>query len=487
MRVRARSGTPGRRWVDHRIVVLTAGALVVAGCTSPGGSDVDVGSVAAVPACGTAGRAAPAPDRPVIDLDFRLGDDLRVVTGTEAVTFTPDLPVSELWFRLIPNAPQSAGNRLSVDDVRGEAVAGGRYVDASADPGTPGGLYRVDLRGPVAAGEQVQVELDFTLRLTDERTPAGFDRLGVGDDVTWWASGFPLLTWEPGVGWARDAFVGISGETTANAVADTTIRVSAPEDLVVLMSGDQAEPRSTGDGRRTWESREPVARDVSVAVGDFDTAEVDAGGTAVTVGVLPGAESSAEELAEETAQAIGMLERRFGPFPYPTLTVPLVGDDGGGEEYSSSILMGDDGSGLLLHEVAHMWFYGMVGNSQFRDPWLDEAFATYAEAVRREPDEDDVEGLGHDGAVGGAMTDFEDQDEYERLVYSKGAAALWAARQAAGPAAFDQAVRCYVERQAWTIARPEDLAEALAGLQPAIDVLVEAGALDEQDLPATAD
>ena len=28
-----------------------------------------------------------------------------------------------------------------------------------------------------------------------------------------------------------------------------------------------------------------------------------------------------------------------------------------------------------------MWFYGMVGNSQFRDPWLDEAFASYAEEL----------------------------------------------------------------------------------------------------------
>ena len=35
------------------------------------------------------------------------------------------------------------------------------------------------------------------------------------------------------------------------------------------------------------------------------------------------------------------------------------------------------------HEVAHEWFYGLVGNDQGRDPWLDEAFATYAEALVR--------------------------------------------------------------------------------------------------------
>jgi hypothetical protein len=455
------------------------GALVLlAGCTS---SDGPVAAPEPGAGCPVSDRAAPDPDRPVVGLDLRLADDRRTVTGTETVALTPDLPVEELWFRLVPNAPQSAGHRLTVEAVRGDLVAGGGYVDDGAAPGTPGGLYRVDLREPVPAGGTVAVELDLRLRLTDERTPAGFDRLGVEDDVTWWGSGVPLLTWEPGHGWARDPMVEVSGETTAAPAADTTLRVSAPGDLVVLMSGDQAAPREEPGGRRVWESHDPVARDVLVAVGEFDIATVDVGGTRVTAGVLADADTSAEELAETTAETVQELEGRFGPFPYPTLAVPLVSDDSGGEEYSSAILMGNADEDLLVHEVAHMWFYGMVGNSQFRDPWLDEAFATYAQGHV------DTDDLDRPGAVGGSMADFDDQDEYEALVYGKGAAALAVAREAAGEQAFDAAVRCYVESQAWTIARPEDLARALQGLEPALDVLVEAGALGRQDVDAAGD
>jgi Peptidase family M1 domain len=457
------------------------GALVLlAGCTS---ADGPVAAPEPGAGCPVSDRAAPDPDRPVVGLDLRLADDRRTVTGTETVALTPDLPVEELWFRLVPNAPQSAGHRLTVEAVRGDLVTGGGYVDDGAAPGTPGGLYRVDLREPVPAGGTVAVELDLRLRLTDERTPAGFDRLGVEDDVTWWGSGVPLLTWEPGHGWARDPMVEVSGETTAAPAADTTLRVSAPGDLVVLMSGDQAAPREEPGGRRVWESHDPVARDVLVAVGEFDIATVDVGGTRVTAGVLADADTSAEELAETTAETVQELEGRFGPFPYPTLAVPLVSDDSGGEEYSSAILMGNADEDLLVHEVAHMWFYGMVGNSQFRDPWLDEAFASFAESLgpdsHRHGDERDI-----DGDVGGAMTDFDGEEDYEDRVYSKGAGALEAAREAAGEKAFDAALRCYVDTQAWTIARPADLARALEGLQPALDVLVEAGALDRQDLEA---
>ncbi len=190
-------------------------------------------------------RAEPDPDRPVVELDLRLDDDLRTVTGTETVVFTPDLTTDELVFRLVPNGPgaAAAGNRLVVDGVRGEDVAGSGYEDAGA--ADPGGLLVVRLAGEPAAGEATEVALDFTLTLGEGDT----ERVGAADGVSWWASGAPLLAWEPGV------------------------------------------------GRRTWTSVEPVARDVSVAVGEFTTASATTtDGIEVTTGVLPGADVPAREL-----------------------------------------------------------------------------------------------------------------------------------------------------------------------------------------------
>jgi hypothetical protein len=477
----------------RRAVLTAAAALLLTGCTSfaaavtssdAASSTKATSTATAVPdaagAC-PAERAQPDPHRPVVKLDFRLEDDRATVTGTETVVFTPDRSVGELVFRLVPNGPDSApnGNRLVVDDVRGDDVAEGGYEAAGA--ADPGGLYVVSLADDLDAGKSTEVGLDFTLTLGS----GGFDRFGTDDGVSWWASGAPLLAWEPGVGWAEDPFVALSGETASSPVMDTSVTVSAPADLTVLMTGARADPSAVQDGRRTWRSSEKVARDVGVAAGLFTTAEASTpDGVAVTAGVLPGADLPAALLAERTTAAIIGLEAHVGAFPYRTLTVALLPDYGGGIEYPSMIFEATPEPQVLVHEVAHMWFYGMVGNSQFRDPWLDEAFASWAETVvDGERGLVDQQAILLEGPVGGSMADYEDNRSYFALVYDKGGAALLVARQAAGPDAFDTAIRCYVDANAWSIATPDDVGAALADLPAALTPLTQAQALGKDDLP----
>jgi aminopeptidase N len=130
-----------------------------------------------------------------------------------------------------------------------------------------------------------------------------------------------------------------------------------------------------------------------------------------------------------------------------------------------------------------MWFYGLVGNDQGRDPWLDESFATYAQLLTAggdtpafgdipQPDRRDV---------GKPMTYWPQvrhpDTAYYDTVYNVGAAALLQARQSAGADAFDAAVREYVRRNAYAVATPKDVEAAFADLPKALAVLREVGAL----------
>jgi hypothetical protein len=119
----------------------------------------------------------------------------------------------------------------------------------------------------------------------------------------------------------------------------------------------------------------------------------------------------------------------------------------------------------------------LVGNSQALDPWLDEAFAEYAERLvddRPEP----TSYLHEAGTVGRSIESYgADESGYFFVTYAKGAAALEAARAAAGPTAWDSAIRCYIRVNAWTIAGPADLLRSIRQFPRAVAILRTAGAL----------
>ena len=475
----------------RRLAALALVALLGAGCSTGGGTFLDARGTAAAgtgttspapapsssPSGGTAACPAsyvpPDPRRPRITLTFDLAEDLATVRGTEKVTFTPDLPVRELVFRLTANTAPSvaAGNRIKVTSATADPTGGAyRVAPAGAAGGSQGGLLIVPLGRQVPAGQQVTADVGFTLTLGRQ----AFDRFGRLRSYAWWGSGQPLLAWERGVGWHQEPLLRFTAESATSEAASVDLTVTAPEDYRVLSSGTQDPPAAAGDGRRRWHAVADRARDVSVAVGPFRVATKRVDGTEVVVGTPEG--TAPEHLLMESERAVRELSRRFGPPPFPVINLARLPLGGGGIEYPGSILMLDDSRLVTVHEVAHQWFYGMVGNSQARDPWLDEAFASWAQET--------VDGTSNDralrlpGRVGDSTASYGDDERgYYTTVYGKGAAALAAARQAAGAARFDAAVRCYVNANAWRIARPADLERALAGLPAAVTVLREAGAL----------
>lgn len=447
-------------------------ALVLVSCstaTSGRGSSSGAVTGTAAETC-PAAPVDPAPDRPVVDLSFELGEDGRTVTGTEKVRFTADLPTDELVFRLTANQPLSvrAGSGIEVEDVTGDDVAAVEFEPAGADDSTQGGLLIVRLRTPLQPGDRTEVGIDFRLQLGT----GTFDRFGHDRQTSWWGSGHPLLAWEPGDGWRREPLVDVLGETATSSAAQTSISVVAPAGSTVLMTGGAEQ---VGDGERVrWRSSSPAARDVSVAVGDFATAEGSVGDTRVIVGV---ADQNPEQLLDRVSVAVAALEDYFGDFPFDTLSVARLEDYGGGIEYPAMILLADGGDVTLTHEIAHMWFYGMVGGNQALDPWLDESFATYAEGLITGPPEDPEPALENPLDVGLPIYEFPGSEEYLGTVYGKGSAMLDLARAEAGPDEFDAALQCYLNAHAWQIATPKDVEDALRELPTALEVLRAAGAL----------
>ncbi len=442
------------------------------------------------PSC-PASYLAPDPNRPEVTLTFRIGSDHRVVSGHERVRFTPDRSISELVFRLWPNGLEHrAGGSLTVT----KALVGDRPVQrelasAGARSGTPGTLLTLPLDEPSAAGRPVTADLDFTLRLP----PPFVDRLGSDGTTAWWGTGAPLLAWVRGTGWVREAGAAVLAESAVSEAAQTDVTVVAPTGDTVVANGTRVGGPARTSGKATWRFRSRAARDVVVAVGPFHetTAKVATpdGAVAVHVAVAPGLNLTAAEILMQLRGVFGLEVKHFGPYPFAELSIAaLPGVDGTGIEYPGMFLLGDGGDpSIVAHELAHQWFYGLVGNDQDRHPWLDESLATAAEQIV------DAEMFGQTAAppfdadrlfadrrpVDSAASSFAatDQDGYTNVVYFKGSAALLLARQRAGAKPFDAALRCYLNANAWRVATPADFAAAFRHLPAVLTELRKTGAI----------
>jgi hypothetical protein len=421
--------------------------------------------------------AAPDPDRPNVKLVFDVSNDLKTVRGTEHISFTPDLPITELVFRLTPNTAPTVreGNGIRVTAAR--ADHGARKATFTADgaaPGTQGGLLHIPFATKIAAGTTVTADLSFDVTLGLN----SFDRLGratAPGDYAWFASAHPLLAWERGYGWHAEPLIQFTAESATSEAMQTDLTVTAPGTDTVIMSGDPTSPIAAAGGRKTWHATLATARDVSVSVGPFFVSDTMVGKVKLRLGAFSAAELTT--LVPEFHRAITELSKRFGPFPFPSLSVARLPAGGGGIEYPGAIQMLDGSRVVAVHETAHQWFYAMVGDSQALHAWLDEAFASYAEQLV-DNDPPPPGSLTEPGQVDRPTASYGfDENGYYSVTYDKGAAALHAARAAAGASAFDAAIRCYVNANAWRIASPSDLATALAKLPAAVAVLTRANAL----------
>lgn len=168
----------------------------------------------------------------------------------------------------------------------------------------------------------------------------------------------------------------------------------------------------------------------------------------ITVAVPKQLQAKAATALGRQREMVDVFTQSFGPYPFPTYTVVVTADqlEIPLEAQSLSILgrnhlnTGWESQRLIAHELSHQWFGNSLTLASWRDIWLHEGFACYAEWLWSE--ESGSMTVAERAAAAHAKLRAERMDlavgdpgpglMFDDRVYKRGALALEAIRAAAG-------------------------------------------------------
>ncbi|MFF8596562.1 M1 family metallopeptidase [Streptomyces sp. NPDC015220] len=232
------------------------------------------------------------------------------------------------------------------------------------------------------------------------------------------------------------------------------ISVTVPGKLTAVSNGELKSVTVNGS-RRTfhWHTAEPMASYLAtVAIGDFQVSRYELeNGTPVYVAVDPALAEASKPVLARLPEIMEWAEDNFGPYPFSStgaIVDRVQGADYALETQNRPVFPSAPDTGTLVHELAHQWFGDSVTPKNWRDMWLNEAFATYAEWLWKEDNDGPSAQETFDavyrgqGDNGMAVWDFPPArpssaaDISDAPVYDRGAMVLHKIRQKVGDDAF---------------------------------------------------
>lgn len=270
--------------------------------------------------------------------------------------------------------------------------------------------------------------------------------------------------------------------------ATYALAVTVPKELRAVSNGEPAgEERKGSRTTYRWRTSEPMASYLATpAIGRYDVRRtVTADGLPVYTAVDPEqAEASRASLAR-IPEVLAWAERTFGPYPFSSAGAIVERPEDAGyalETQNRPVFPGAPDTVLLVHEIAHQWYGNSVTPKTWRDMWLNEGFATYAQWLWQEDHGGDTAQQTFDSLYAGGY--FPDAETNEALwsfppaeppdaarisatpVYWRGAMVLHKVRRTVGDDAFSALLRGWAREHRHGNADTGDFTSYVEGAAP---------------------
>ncbi|WP_406207518.1 M1 family aminopeptidase [Streptomyces decoyicus] len=258
-----------------------------------------------------------------------------------------------------------------------------------------------------------------------------------------------------------------------------TFHITAPQELTAVANGLPQRPGARAAARRTWTYRttHPMATELAqVSIGKSSVLLRHGPHGLPVRDVVPTADHSAlARWLAKTPDQLAWMERKVGPYPFEAYGVLIVNARTGFELETQTLSLFEKAmftagqlpdwyvESVMVHELAHQWFGDSVSPRRWSDVWLNEAHATWYEALYAQERGDKRASLDarmrhayeeSDGwrAEGGppAAPKIPGPGQkigiFRPIVYDGSALVLYALRQKIGTAAFERLEHEWVDR-----------------------------------------
>ena len=433
------------------------------------------------------------------NLDLVYDHENHVLSGREEVKYinTSDNLLQKLEFHLYPNAfRENAKNKVVTIDNKKDAYPNGEsFGHITIDTVTTfvnneekqlnfqiGGedenLLIVPLEEGIYPDEMANIVITFKVQLANIN-----HRLGYGQNVTNFCNFYPIAcVYQDGKGFYEDLYHP-NGDPFYSECANYNVKLSYPNHLTLATSG-KVNKEEDKNGQKICQIKGEKIRDFSFCLSEkFNKAEKKVGEVSVQYYCYSNDDNLAHCL-DLSAAALEYFSQTFGAYPYPTLSIVKTNFIHGGMEYPNLVMISDDCKSqeeedyVIVHEIAHQWWYGMVGSDEYNHPWLDESLTEYSTLMFFEKTggqdynslvktatsnykffvEVYTKILGNvDTSMDRPLNKFDTQPEYVNCTYTKGIVMYHTLREMIGPKKFEKAAKAYFEKYKFKNAAPEHI------------------------------
>jgi hypothetical protein len=416
------------------------------------------------------------PGASVYHIDLQIDDSLTQVAGRQEVRYTntEDVTLNEIAFRLFPNL---TGGSTTVSNLMVDGqTATPRYAQQDS-------VLFVPLPKALQPGDQTVIAMDFDVVVPTDVASSNYGTFAYLEDVLALAHPYPMIAVYDDEGWNTE-IAPPEGDVVYADASYYLAQITAPADLTVVTSGVTLDRQQDG-GVQTLAVAAGPARDFYLAASPgYQVVTQQVGETTVNSYAPARLQEGARQAADVAARAVEAFNARFGPYPYREMDLVSTATSALGVEYPGMMALteriygsefGQYLESTTAHEVAHQWFYNVVGNDQVDEPWLDEALTQYATLLYfgdqyglagEQGFRESLEGRwersdGEKIPVGLPVAAYSEgglyPGTYGSIVYGRGPLFFEALRDEMGQESFDAFLRDYYQSHRWGIATTESL------------------------------